>query len=115
MKEKLFSVTAKDCNFEYYRGSGAGGQKRNKTSSACRCKHIASGAIGQSQDERSRKINQRLAFKRMSETKTFQNWLRLEIAKVTGAKAESERYADQEINSTRIITEIKQDGRWVRE
>ena len=30
-REKLFSVTLKDCNVTPYRGSGTGGQKRNKT------------------------------------------------------------------------------------
>ena len=29
-REKLFSVTLKDCDVQPYRGSGAGGQKRNK-------------------------------------------------------------------------------------
>ena len=112
-KEKLFSVTAKDCDWEYYRGSGAGGQKRNKTSSAVRCRHKASGAVGQSQDERNQKLNRRIAFKRMSETNEFKNWLRLHVATVTGIRAEAERYADREINSNRVKVEIKQDGRWV--
>ena len=31
-RKPLFSVTAKDCNWDYYRGSGSGGQKKNKTS-----------------------------------------------------------------------------------
>ena len=35
MKEKLFTVTANDCTWTYYRGSGPGGQKKNKTSN-CR-------------------------------------------------------------------------------
>ena len=52
-KKLLFSVTAADCRFDYYRGSGKGGQKRNKTSSAVRCTHIASGAVGASDDTRS--------------------------------------------------------------
>ena len=52
MRELLFSVTAKDCRFDYYRGSGAGGQHRNKTESAVRCTHLASGAVGQAEDHR---------------------------------------------------------------
>lgn len=112
-KEKLFSVTAKDCEWEYYRGSGAGGQKRNKTSSAVRCRHKPSGAVGQSQDERNQKVNKRLAFKRMAATKEFKSWLKIEVARITGAHSEAERYADREIRSDRIVVEVKKDGRWV--
>ena len=47
-KEILFSVTANDCDWEYLRGTGPGGQKRNKTETKVRCIHRASGATGES-------------------------------------------------------------------
>lgn len=71
MSELLFSVTAKDCRWDTFRGTGKGGQKRNKTESAVRCTHIASGAVGQSDDSRSQHDNRRTAFKRMAETDVF--------------------------------------------
>lgn len=49
MREPIVTVTAADCRWDYYRGSGAGGQHRNKTSSAVRCTHEPSGAVGQSE------------------------------------------------------------------
>ena len=49
----LFSVTAKDCRWDYFRGSGKGGQKSNMTSSRVRCTHKESGAVGQSDETRS--------------------------------------------------------------
>ena len=114
-KKLLFSVTAKDCKWDYFRGSGAGGQKRNKTSNAVRCTHTASGAIGQSQDERSQIQNKRLAFKRMAETKKFKNWLKVEIARHTGIEEAAKRYSEREVHSNRILIEIKKDGKWINE
>ena len=67
-KKLLFSVTAKDCRWDYYRGSGKGGQKRNKTSSAVRCTHTASGAVGKAEDTDSQVKNKKLAFTRMAKS-----------------------------------------------
>ena len=60
--DPLFSVTAQDCEWSYTRGTGAGGQKRNKTSSAVHCTHRASGAHGYSESSRSQLDNRRDAF-----------------------------------------------------
>lgn len=76
MKEKIISLTRKDFVWTYYRGSGKGGQKRNKTDSACRCQHLASKSIGCSEDQRSQHQNRKLAFERCIKTKEFQNWLK---------------------------------------
>lgn len=84
MAELLFSVTAKDCRWDYFRGSGKGGQKRNKTSSGVRCTHIASGAVGKSDDTRSQHKNKETAFVRMAETDKFKAWHKLEVARQLG-------------------------------
>lgn len=114
-RKLLFRVTAKDCEWNYYRGSGKGGQKKQKTSSAVRCRHKPSKALGQAQDTRSKEKNKRLAFRRMAETKEFQNWIKLEAARVTGAVDAAQHYAEREINSDRIRVEVKRDGRWTKE
>lgn len=113
-KEILFSVTADDCRFDYYRGSGKGGQKKNKTSSAVRCVHIESGALGQAEDTRSQHKNKQLAFVRMAETQTFKKWHQLEICRRTGKLREIEDYVDRELR-TNISVEVQKDGRWVSE
>jgi len=113
-KELLFSITAADCRFDYYRGSGAGGQHRNKTDSACRCTHEASGAVGQAEDTRSQHKNKRLAFVRMAATSKFRAWMRLEIARRTGALRQAEERVDQEMR-TNIRVEVQENGRWVPE
>lgn len=115
MSELLFSVTASDCRFDYFRGSGKGGQKRNKTSSGVRCTHKESGAVGVSDDTRSQHDNKKIAFQRMAETKAFKAWHKLEVAKRTGALAAASDYADREVRSKRTTVEIQRDGRWVPE
>lgn len=74
-KELLFSLTASDFEWTYFRGSGAGGQHRNKTSSAVRVVHPPSGAKGESQEERSQYLNRRTALRRLTETPAFKAWV----------------------------------------
>lgn len=78
-KQRWFSITAKDCNWSYYRGSGKGGQNRNKNDTAVRCSHKPSGAVGTAEEHKEQKQNKRVAFKRMAESKEFQSWLKLKI------------------------------------
>lgn len=111
-KKLLFSVTKDDCRWDYYRCSGAGGQKVNKTSSGVRCTHHRSGAVGQSCDERSQHANKKLAFKRMAESKVFKQWHRMEVARQTGVLDEIERKIEREMK--RIKVEVKEDGIWTQ-
>lgn len=113
MRDPLFSVTARDCRWEYYRGSGAGGQHRNKTSSAVRCTHEPSGAVGQAEDTRSQHENKRLAFSRMAKTAKFQQWLRIEAARRTGKLLAAEEATERAMTPTMLRIEGKTvDGVW---
>ena len=109
-KDPLFSVTADDCDWSYTRGTGNGGQKKNKTSSAVHCRHRASGAYGYSESSRSQLDNRRDAFRKMSETKEFQQWVNLEFMKRSGQLLEIERSVEQELQKVKL--EIKIDGKW---
>jgi protein subunit release factor B len=109
-KELLLSVTAKDCEWSYTKGSGAGGQKRNKTSSAVHCFHRPSGAHGYSEASRSQHDNKRDAFLKMAETKEFKNWLKIESAKKTGVLEGINQKVDSEMR--RIKVEVKENGLW---
>lgn len=110
MDKPLFSITAKDCEWSYTKGTGAGGQKRNKTSSAVHCTHKASGAHGYSEASRSQLDNRRDAFVKMTETDKFKQWVRLEYMRRTGELMEIERRVEQEL--TKVKTEVKIDGKW---
>lgn len=81
-KVRIPIITRKEIEITFFRGSGKGGQKKNKTSSACRCHHPPSGAIGISQDTRSQLQNRRLAFTRMAKSPKFQKWLKIELSRI---------------------------------
>jgi len=77
-KKLLFNITRKDLTWQYYKGEGGGGQKKNKTENACRCSHKPSGAVGKAEDTRSKPKNRKLAFERMCATEDFESWVKLE-------------------------------------
>src|SRR5438309_8314779 len=53
------------CAVDTYRASGPGGQKRNKTSSAVRLRHLPSGLIVIAEESRSQHENRARALKRL--------------------------------------------------
>lgn len=110
-RELLFSVTKEDCRFDYYRTGGPGGQKVNKTSSAVRCTHKASGAVGKCEEHRSQHLNKPAAFERMAKTKEFKQWHRMEVARKTGAYDAMLRAVENQMKQIKV--EIKDDcGLW---
>ena len=56
-----------ECHRDYWRASGPGGQKRNKTDSAVRLRHHGCGLLVTSSDTRSRAQNTRRAVRRLRE------------------------------------------------
>ncbi len=60
-------VREEDLDEEFIRGSGAGGQKINKTSSTVRLRHVPSGIEVRCQDERSLTRNREIARQRLCE------------------------------------------------
>ena len=112
-KEILFTVTASDCDWEYMRGTGPGGQKRNKTESKVRCTHRASGAMGESDETRNQHDNKRRAFVKMANTPRFKTWHKLECARRMGKLQDMEETVDRAMKPANIRVEGKVDGRWV--
>ena len=82
-RELLLSVSIKDCKVETMRGSGKGGQNRNKRDTCVRITHLKSGAVGYSCDERTQRRNKSIAFKRMVESEKFKTWHRRKVAEST--------------------------------
>lgn len=109
-RQLLFSVTKDDCDWSYTKGTGAGGQKRNKTSSAVHCKHRASGAKSYSESSRSQLENKRDAFVKMINTPEFTHWHKMETMRRTGMLADIDAKVAEELTKTKI--EIRIDGVW---
>lgn len=61
MSKEASAVSDAELNFETCRSSGPGGQHANKTSSAVRATHVASGISVKVESERSQHANKRLA------------------------------------------------------
>ena len=59
-------LTKKDFKLEWYSGSGAGGQHRNKHQNCCRITHLETGLTANGTTSRSRVTNQREAFQELA-------------------------------------------------
>lgn len=120
-KELLFSVTEDDCDWMYFCAGGKGGQHQNKTASACRCRHRASGAEGISRDHREQRRNKVEAFKRMANSEKFKVWHKLETSRrlesATEAKLRIQRIEDaveRDMRPENLKIEMKDEkGKWV--
>jgi protein subunit release factor B len=114
-KKLLFSLSKAKGDFRVqpYKGSGNGGQKKNKTMSACRIYHDASGAVAQSEEERSFFQNRKIAFKRLIESDIFQKWHKVQAATIMGAFAGIEDEVNRDMRSKNLKVEILQDGKWI--
>lgn len=110
-KKLLFSVTKDDCEWQYFRSGGKGGQNQNKVNSGARCIHHPSGARGEARDSRDQLTNRRSAFLRMTNTKEFEVWHKLECARRLGKKSVDE-LVDQMMAEENILIEGCDGGTW---
>lgn len=111
----ILSITRDDFEWQFTKGSGKGGQKRNKTSSAVRCFHEPSGASGYSEAGRSQAQNRKDAFRKLTESREFQSWLRLETARRLGKEAALKEEVEKQMQASNLKVEWKVNGLWVIE
>jgi protein subunit release factor B len=110
-KKRIACVKAKDCDWQFFRGSGAGGQHRNKKDTAARCIHRASGARGEAQEYKSREQNRRAAFRRMTQHARFRCWVAEQVAAAAGQKTVAER-VDEALKPQNIKIEVRGPHGW---
>ncbi len=82
----------RECEVDKYRASGPGGQKRNKTDSAVRIRHLPTAIAAIANEDRSQHVNKRRALRR----------LRLLIALDVRSTIDAESYAPSETMSEYI-------------
>lgn len=112
MKELLFSLTRKDFEMEFFRAGGNGGQNQNKVSSACRIRHPASGAVGESREERDQPKNRKIAFKRLTEHPKFKIWLAQRTYEINHNET-AEQWVARQMDEKNIKVETLDDNsRW---
>jgi protein subunit release factor B len=108
----LFSINRDQFDLQFFRAGGKGGQKQNKTSSACRIVHKASGAVGECREERSQTQNRKIAFERLVASEIFQKWLKIQTAKATGEMARIEDEVERSLTPRNLHIECKVTGKW---
>lgn len=84
MKEKLFTLTKNDFDLQFYRGTGNGGQKKNKTSSACRITHKETGYVACCEEHREQHRNKAEAFNKLVGLNEFKFWLKKKSFEIMG-------------------------------
>lgn len=115
-RQLLFSLSKSKGDFivQPFKGSGKGGQKRNKTMSACRIIHPASGAVSECQEERSFDQNKKKAFQRLIEKPEFKKWYKVEVARQLGHMKKINRQVEDDMQSKNIRVEsVDENGKWV--
>jgi len=111
-RKLLFSLTKKDFVVETFRGSGAGGQHRNKADSAVRIKHPASGAVAECQEERSQHQNKKKAFERLIASETFRRCHRLKCSELMAGETTEEKVRRMMAPRFVRIEGKDENGRW---
>ncbi len=117
-RELLFSITRKDLEITWYKSSGGGGQKKNKTANACRIRHPDSGVLVTASERRERPRNLRAAFERLVRHPKFKIWhtkrANEEIDKLEGRKT-IEKLVEESMAPSQLRVEVKEDGKWVKQ
>ena len=111
MKELLFSVTKKDIDINFFSGSGAGGQHRNKHQNCVRMFHRDSGARSIGQSHREKNSNLREAFKSLVEKPEFKLWHARRVMEETSGETTEETVSKMmAIENLKIESVV--DGKW---
>jgi len=111
MKELLFSLTKKDWKVDYFSGTGAGGQHRNKHQNCVRLHHRASGVTTTGQSNRERKANVKEAFDGLLRHPKFRIWHAGRVQEALTGKS-IEDVVNEMMQPENLKIEVKEKGKW---
>jgi len=112
-RELIYRLTKKDFEITHYKGSGPGGQNRNKNSTAVRIKHPESGATASCSEHKSQLQNRKVAFRRLIETPQFKIWHARKVHEYSTQKT-IEQEIEELMKPHNIKTEVKDgQGKWI--
>ena len=109
MKKLLFSLTAKDFEFQTFCTGGKGGQHRNAKQNGVRCIHPPSGARAEHRDGRDQYLNRREAFRKCCESPEFKAWHRVEVLRRLGTLEKIEEEVDRQMDPKNIKIEYLEE------
>jgi len=81
-----YTVRKSDLKIDFYKGSGPGGQHRNKVETACRITHKQTGLSACSEKSKSQGQNKKMAFKKLSDKLILLMIKSKETAPITAAR-----------------------------
>ena len=108
-RELLFSVTKKDLKIEFFSGTGAGGQHRNKHQNCVRMHHPESGAKATGQSSKERQANLREAFQSLVKSPKVRVWQVEKVTEVQTGKT-IEQTVDAMLSPENLKVEYKENG-----
>ena len=101
---------ARDCKVAAYRSSGPGGQKKNKTESSIRARHLPTGIVRIATEHRSQYRNRALALERIwEELRRRARKPKPRVATRPGKAAVERRLAEKRLDSVRKRTRRTSD------
>lgn len=112
-RERIYCLTKEDFILQTYKGSGAGGQHRNKRETGVRIIHPDSGARAQCCDHKSQMQNRKEAFRKLIKTPKFRMWHNIKVMEYDQGR-DLQRELDEMMESKYLKIEVKDEfGRWV--
>ena len=112
MKELLFSITKKDFKLDWFSGTGAGGQYRNKHQNCLRLTHIESGVTVTGQSHRERISNQKEAINNLVKHPQFKMWHAKKVMEIIEGKSIEDK-VDEMMDEKYLKIEAQKNDKWV--
>jgi peptide chain release factor 1 len=111
-KNLLFSITKKDFKIDYFSGTGAGGQYRNRHKNCVRLTHIDSNVTVTGQSNRERLSNLKEAFRNLMNDPKFKLWYNIKVKEMLDGISLEQKIKKMMVKSNLKVEGINDNGQW---